>query len=115
MYLGNFSNRDDVAREFQVQDLAGIKILLAWYGYVDYDGLAFVLFERDGRLYEVNGGHCSCYGLEAQWDPEETTVEALRHRVKSGSLGQCSYYDEGVFAKQLLGVLSRWKRKQSHR
>ena len=43
------------------------------------------LFERDGKLYEVFGGHCSCYGLEDQWKPEETTTAALRYRLKEGS------------------------------
>ena len=119
MYLGNFTNKKDVLQNFTsgadgvfpAPDLEGAKILLAWYGYGDYDGSAFVLFERDGQLYEVNGGHCSCYGLEGQWDPEETTVEVLEHRIKGGSLGKDSYYDEGVFDKQLKGVLYRWKRK----
>ena len=122
MYKGNFECKEDVIREFTgcdpwdgkpstgsvEDDVKNGKILLAWYGYGDYDGSAFVLFERDGKLYEVNGGHCSCYGLEEQWDPEETTLEALRHRIKEGSLGQDSYYDEGVFDKQLKGVLTRW-------
>jgi len=36
-----------------------------------------VLFKRGGKLYDVNGSHCSCFGLEDQWLPEETTVAAL--------------------------------------
>jgi hypothetical protein len=36
-----------------------------------------VIFEKDGKLWEVNGSHCSCYGLEGQWQPEETTWEAI--------------------------------------
>jgi len=81
-----------------------LDILLASYGYENYSGDAFVLFKRDGKLYEVNGGHCSCYGLEGLWEPEETTVEALRHRLEAGSLG--SYEHSGnVFATELRGVL----------
>jgi hypothetical protein len=49
-----------------------------------WEGSVFVLFKSGGNLYEVNGGHCSCYGLEGQWDPEPTTEEALRHRVEQG-------------------------------
>ena len=41
-----------------------------------YSGYAFVLFRKDAKLYEVNDYHCSCYGLR-DWDPEETTKEAL--------------------------------------
>jgi len=64
-----------------------INILFASYTYEDYSGDAFVLFEKNGKLYEVNGGHCSCYGLEGQWEPEETTLEAIEHRLTKGTLG----------------------------
>ncbi len=69
-----------------------VEILVASYTYEDYSGNAFVLFRdtRDGLLYEVNGGHCSCFGLEGQWEPEATSVDALRHRVKDG------WFDDGV-------------------
>jgi hypothetical protein len=53
------------------------EILFASYGGASYEGDAFVLFERAGKLYENTGGHCSCYGLEGQWEPEETTWDAL--------------------------------------
>ena len=55
-------------------------------------------------MWEVNGAHCSCYGLEGQWEPEETTVEALRYRVNNGTLGAAEY-DEKPFAAELLQVL----------
>lgn len=58
------------------------QILLGARGWGSYCGDAFVLFERDGKLYEVNGGHCSCYGLEGQWTPEETTWAALAMRKR---------------------------------
>lgn len=120
MYLDGFGNKKDVFQEFSHQ-YEGIdeglmdwykncKVLFAWYMHECYDGSAFVLVERDGMLYEVNGGHCSCYGLEDQWDPEKTSVEALKHRMKNGNLG---YYFSGEYAKKLDGVLNRWKRKQA--
>lgn len=58
------------------------EILIASYGGTSYDGDAFVLFERGGTLYEVHGAHCSCNGLEGQWEPEETTAEAIALRFK---------------------------------
>ena len=63
-------------------------VIIAYYGYVSYDGQAFVLFQdtNTGVYYEVNGRHCSCYGLEGQWEPEETTLEQLLLR-KSFSYG----------------------------
>lgn len=69
-------------------ELEGVNILLASYENEMYSGHAFVLFEKNGKLFEVNGSHCSCYGLgenfygeQTQWEPEETTIEALRHRI----------------------------------
>lgn len=45
---------------------------------------------------EIHGSHCSCHGLSedpysggpTQWQPEETTVEAIRHRLDSGTWGE---------------------------
>lgn len=100
------------------EDLAGVEVLLATYTYEDYSGDAFVLFLRDGKLYEVNGSHCSCYGLSesnysgdttTQWQPEETTVAALWMRMAKGHLGK---EDEGGgFAKELNGVLLDLEKK----
>ena len=56
--------------------LDGATLLAAAYTYEDYSGSAYVLFERDGKLWCVNGGHCSCYGLEGQWTPEEVVPSA---------------------------------------
>lgn len=44
------------------------------------DTSLFVFLGTDGKLYEVHGSHCSCYGYEGQWLPEETTFEALAAR-----------------------------------
>jgi len=73
--------REQMMHDFQIaeKDLEGVEILYAVYTYEEYAGSAFVLFRKDGKLYEVNGGHCSCYGLEGQWLPEETNVDAIRN------------------------------------
>lgn len=119
IYVGDFENKEDVFQEFSdsyseldldmMKEMENCNILFAWYGNGGYDGSAFVLFARDGELYEVNGGHCSCYGLEGQWDPELTSVEALKHRIANGSLGQDTYTSDGVFGNQLLAVLEAWR------
>lgn len=79
----NFLNKhgqDALIRDFGIEEAAldGVEVLLASYTYEHYSGSALVVFRKDGKLYEVNGSHCSCYGLEGQWEPEETSVEALR-------------------------------------
>jgi len=105
-YLGIFGDKQDIAKEFSigVKELDGCDILLAYYSYEDYSGEAFVLFEKDGIMYEVNGSHCSCYGLETQWKPEETCHEALMFRMEKGELGVYGSYSN-KFREELQHIL----------
>lgn len=100
----DFTDFTDYGKEPNKDHFDGIEVLLASYEYQDYYGDAFVLYRKDGKLYEVNGSHCSCYGLEGQWSPEETTKESLKHRLESGRLGNNSY-GHNTFAKELKQVL----------
>lgn len=91
-YSGAWENREDLVRDFEVEDHiipSDDKILLADYQTPPYEGYCVVIFEKGGKLYEVNGSHCSCYGLgsdsysgghNTQWEPEETSWEALKIR-----------------------------------
>lgn len=51
---------------------SNIVLLYADYHYGNYEGEAYVFGynTEDGKFFEVYGGHCSCYGLEGQWDEE---------------------------------------------
>ena len=86
VYYGNWTCLTDMLRDFCIDesDVEGYQVLYAWYEYEDYSGSAFVLLEKAGVLYEINGGHCSCYGLEDQFFLEETNVEALLKRKHFG-------------------------------
>lgn len=103
MYMNDWKECGQAGRlqDFGIDEsaLAGAEVLLASYTYEDYTGSAFVLFRRDGELFEVNAGHCSCYGLseggygpndaETQWQPESTTVAALLQRVEHYDFDGC--------------------------
>ena len=116
MFLNNWDCLEDMKGDFwpkgeigfsegrTERELEGVEIVLASYGTPSYEGYAFVLFKKDGKLYEVNASHCSCYGLEGQWEPERTSVEDLLYRVEKGRLG-VGDYDENPFAIELLGIL----------
>ncbi len=112
IYLADWKEdgQEQLARDFELTNqLDDAEILLAYYCYEDYSGSAFVLFRKEGKLYEVNGGHCSCYGLEGQWEPEETTKDALLHRLNNGGLGVAWHYDDtnrNEFAAELREVLA---------
>lgn len=82
MYFGIFKDKKDVAQQFSIELslIEDCNILFAAYDNESYEGNALVIFSKDGKLYEVHGSHCSCYGLEDQWTPEETSIEALKMR-----------------------------------
>lgn len=91
IYVGDWADWPEggyarMRRDFDVGEGADFPpsdaILYAEYTYECYDGSAFVLYEQDGKLFEVHGGHCSCYGLEGQWAPEETSWAALAMRPR---------------------------------
>lgn len=97
VYFGSWSNHEEMGNSwFERYDYeadeykavvpasfpAGEEVLFASYGRQDYTGDALVLYRKGGKLYEAHGSHCSCYGLEDQWAPEETTVEALAMRER---------------------------------
>jgi hypothetical protein len=93
-YFGNFIDQRDVANKFldsgyhdedwevPIYFPTEDEILFASYADCSYKGDALVLFERDGKLFEVIGVHGSEYGLEGQWNPEETSWAALAMRER---------------------------------
>ncbi len=88
IYAGNFSDRADVFGSFAKADDPDIQILYADYETPDYEGYATVIYYRKStrKYYEAYGSHCSCYGLEDQWErDEEIVAEELVKRI--GALG----------------------------
>ena len=57
------------------------EILCAAYDSRDYSGEAIVIVRINGVVHEVYGSHCSCYGLEGQWDPTPVVSAEFRRRV----------------------------------
>ena len=77
-YYDEWKSHEDLRKDYPNAP-EDASIVFAGYTYESYNGDAIVVFQRDGKLYENNDGHCSCNGLE-HWEPEETTIEALRLR-----------------------------------
>lgn len=93
-YLHNWADTGEAGmlEDFSIDKAAleGAEVLVASYSYEDYSGDAFVLLKRGDDLFEVNGSHCSCYGLSeidycgdssTQWELEPTSVETLIPRL----------------------------------
>ena len=118
IFLNDFDNKENVLKEFSgnrwswdddkesefVEKNKDSNILFASYGNANYSGDAWVFFEKNGELYEVNGGHCSCYGLEGQWEPEKVSLEELEHRLVNGTFGEDNWSDNN-FKKELCKFL----------
>lgn len=102
-YIQEFKSAEDVVDQYRAPSgaLDDATVHLAWYGYVSYCGASLVVFEKNGKLYEVNGSHCSCNGLEGQWQPEETDWAALKHRAADGFTFD-GEYEAGEQAKEVL-------------
>lgn len=81
---GEWSTEADVLDGFDSEEggipsFRGGELLYARYDAEYYEGECLVIFvDKEGALWEVNSSHCSCMGLG--WEPEETTLEALRIR-----------------------------------
>ncbi|MCY9324031.1 hypothetical protein [Bacillus haynesii] len=107
---GDVDSRGMMMADFGIteEDMKGVEVILASYTYEDYEGDAFVLFRKDGKYYEVHGSHCSCYGLEDQWEPEEAVLKELEHRVTEGRFGR-NWDGNNSFAKELKLVLKQLK------
>jgi hypothetical protein len=93
-YFDIFESIEDVWNEFNIvaADVTDEEIVLAAYCYEDYSGSAIVVYRREEKLFLVEGSHCSCYGLEGQWSPDETLPGALHMMDLS------SYFDDDVKA-----------------
>lgn len=100
VFYGGFAGVADIEREFEEPGcLDGCRVLYAEYTYEDYEGDSVVIFERGGQIYRVEAGHCSCYGLEYQWKPEEVTLEQLRQDANlwfGGNDPMISIIEEGL-------------------
>lgn len=74
VYTGAFSDWQDVISDFDI-DATEPEHVFASYDIDGYEGYAFVVFS-DGEGWKfASGQHCSCYGLEGQWDEEDFSLE----------------------------------------
>ena len=84
-YTGEGVNISEVATLLEDMD-----ILIAYesVGSWGCDSTSFFLFkDKAGKLYEMHGSHCSCYGFEGQFRLEESDAEALKTRASGSKYG----------------------------
>ncbi len=111
IYFENWENqkKQGLMDDFEIteEELRGCRILFAYYLYESYEGDAYVLFKKDNKLYEVNGSHCSCNGLEDQWEPEEMDIKEIEYILKEGN----KFYKGGItneMRKRLTAIIKKY-------
>lgn len=81
------------------------KYVFGAYHYEFYEGDAFAVYSDDGETFFMAGGsHCSCYGLENQWEPIETNREALLHMFTEGTPYGVHGREQEPFLEWLQGI-----------
>ena len=102
----NFSNlgynASDAAKLAEIPEPE--EVLVAAYEQGGYEGDAWVVYRNGDKYYTVEGGHCSCYGLEGKWEPEEyESAEAL---LKCLSKGDWTYGAKKTYIEMVKYILS---------
>src|ERR1700749_2422882 len=91
IYVGAWSSKEEMAKEFSndykepLDKAIEADVLFPAYYTGIYEGEALVLFRERGKLFEVHASHCSCFGLEGQWEPEEIDPDQLLARIERAS------------------------------
>lgn len=60
------------------------RFVFAEYQTPAYEGYSTVITSDDGEKFKiVEGSHCSCYGLEGQWEPTEHTKPEIEKMMEA--------------------------------
>jgi len=108
IWLNDWQDADkaDLEKLFALKSgaLADIELLLASYKQGDDSGYGFIFFRLNQQFFEVNVSHDSERDLQGQWEPEDTSIEALLFRLHRGNLGS-SKASENIFDDALKNLL----------
>lgn len=85
VYREQFGSWADVQREFEMDVPVPDQVIYAAYDLPGYEGYANAIYRNGDRFYWAYGSHCSCYGLEGQWDPEEYDARGLIEVLRRGN------------------------------
>lgn len=86
-----FKDWANVAAEYQADLGDEPTHVWAMYATPAYEGMSVVVFKRDGKWWHNVGSHCSCYGLEGQWEPGE--LDAALHLAATEENRRLVYVD----------------------
>lgn len=100
IYNDNFNSWKDVQESYKMKEKHPDKVFLAYYGYESYEGYSYVIYRNGDKYYMNQGSHCSCYGLEGSWTPEEfNSKEELIAYLEKTNYYMCRELIENVVKK----------------
>lgn len=108
-YFG-FDDWADVISQFNAgdDDKTEPEFVYAIYNTLSYEGSADVVFRRNGKWFHNNGGHCSCYCLEDQWNPAALDPQVHLLAVANGKRDLCVADTEGDFPAATQEAFDAW-------
>ena len=106
-YFG-FEDWASIASEFSVDIGPEPELVYAVYSMPPYEGYAEIIFRRNGEWFLASGGHCSCYGLEGQWEPEPFDPLLHLKAIADGKRISRAYDTEGNFPEATAEAFDLW-------
>jgi hypothetical protein len=107
VYHGNWSDLKSVRSDgWHVPKRA--EVIFAKYDQDGYEGSAILVYKLDGKYYTCEGSHCSCYGIDESWSPEEYELPVLIAALEKRKGSAWCAPDE----KDLKTILRRLRRRR---
>lgn len=103
-YRESFSDWDDLREKFSNDYSADNspvpakepRYVFAVYDTPPYEGSAEIIYSDDGKkFFMASGSHCSCFGLEGQWQPIEMPLEGI-DKILSSDYGELARFRDEV-------------------
>lgn len=119
MYVGEFTCWKDVSDAYKgdrsswtdsdkVPDIPEPQeVVYAYYDSHGYDGTSSVIYREGELYYVVNGSHCSCYGLEGQWQPEEYELSLLVAAIQKADSWLGEDHSPKILAKLMPRIVGK--------
>jgi hypothetical protein len=70
--------------ELTDEQFSGFEVVFSKDYSEPYETSYFGVLRKNGKLYKVSCGTCSCYGCEGQFNPIETSLEDLKTDIDYG-------------------------------
>lgn len=99
---------DTVAKQFSTILGREPDFVYAVYSTPAYEGNATIIYRQGAKWFESTGCHCSCYGLEGQWEPHEIDPTVHLRALQNGRKELLVADTEGDYPEATQEHFDRW-------